>query len=174
MFKVGRQAKRLQMLANKFYARAKSLDGPSTKWKWVQRDPKIVCTQLLDQSCTPEAGQHQIIFVQHRILVASYNLLQDLVGKDAIDSQYMHMFDLLTDTKVSYMVSEMEEMVVKLKKRHIWNVEESRRLCKLGTRIDNFTRYYTGTEGGTKSSLICIQYDLIEIMVKNLGYEEKN
>lgn len=172
MFRVARQAKQLQIFGRKLRALASVLDGPTAKWKWVSSDPDFVNSQLQNGTLSAEGGHHQIIYVQHRMLTSSFNLMQELVGLDPIKTQILPLLEPLTEQKLGSILGEMEEAVDQLKQRHLWSAAESVTLSTLGRKVERYCRYHCESTFATRSALIEIQQTLLKLIFRNLQQEE--
>jgi len=155
------------------YKEVKELDGPASKWKWMVRDPKLIINQLMHRSCTPEAAQNQIILVQHHIATASYNLLQELVGAEPMETEEVPMLAELTDIRAGFLVTEMEEMVKRLKMKHLWCVTECGKLNLLSNQLHNFLEYFSDLSPVKKNTLIGIQQDFLKLVNASLQQEDR-
>jgi len=155
------------------YKEAKELDAPASKWKWMIKDPKLIVSQLMHHSCTPEAAQNQIILVQHHMATASYNLLQELIGTEPVETDEIPMLAELTDIRAGFLATELEEMLKRLKLRHLWSVAECGKLNQLSNQLTNFLEQFTELSPAKKNSLISIQQDFLKPVNASLQQEAR-
>ena len=155
------------------FKEVKELDPPASKWRWMVKDPKLIVNQLMHHSCTPEAAQNQIILVQHHMATASYNLLQELIGTDPLETEEIPMLAELTDIRAGFLATELEEMVKRLKLRHLWSVLECGKLNLLTTHLHNFTEQFTELTPAKKNTLIGLQQDFLKLVYASLQQEDR-
>lgn len=174
MYKIARQIKRAQLLASKFYPVAKSLEGTGAKWRWIKQDARFVTLQLSNGTIAPEGVQQKLICLQHRILVASFNLMQELAGRGPLETEIKFLSENISETNTGFIMSEMEEMVSQLKNRHVWSLGECKSLCRVSHRLQSFVMHFGAmTNVSERNVCIDIQQNIMKLVIENLQQEDK-
>lgn len=171
MYRTARQTSRLQLVSKKLYTAAKGIDGSTAKWRWVCRDPRLLNFQMAGNALTPEVAQQKLICTQHRILVASFNLMQELVGRDPLETEVAG-YEPFNETVAGIILSESEEMVCQLRERHVWSLKECKTLCSASNRLREFAKNYRNKPlAAERNMVIDMQYAFIKLITENLKLE---